>query len=371
MSNKKVLISTMHRGNNYGSALQVYALSESIRKLGHNPVVLDYIPDRVNDRLNLLILIKKLLGFNSIALKYQAFRGLMILITSYKCYNSFFKRHLCLTKRYPGVQSVFNNPPKADIYLTGSDQVWNSKHNQGIDPIFFLGFAPDDKPKFSYAASFGREELDEWEIDETRRLLNRYKSISVRELSALDVLSSIGIKDSKCVLDPTFLLDRNEWQKRAVPHTGGEKYVLIYSVEPDKQSVIRAARAIADKINAKVYMVEWGRKPYDGVDKMISLVDPLMLIDYFDKAAFVVASSFHGTALSVNLNKQFITISPERFNTRVKSILELLDLEDRLVSSDTKWAELNVAEIDYNNVNIRLNKLREDSLDYLKSILDD
>lgn len=359
----------MHRGNNYGSALQVYALSQIIEQMGFDPIVLDYVPERIDDRKALFRMGKKLLGLNSIHDKYEALRGILITISSYMCYNNFFKKNLHLTGKYHGFKSLNGIMPEADVYMTGSDQVWNSIHNHGIDPVFYLAYAPDEKPKVAYSASFGRESLEEWEVDETRRLLRRYNAISVREASGLNILKTIGIESGEHVLDPTFLLDGTDWRKRARHHNDSDRYVLIYSVEPDKTTVVKMARVIADSINAKVYMVEWGRKPYPGVDKMLSLVDPLMLIDYFDKAEFVVASSFHGTALSLNLNKQFISISPARFNTRVRSILELVGLNDRLIDASALSMIKALSPIDYEEVNKQLDSAREKSISFLKTIL--
>ena len=366
---KKILIHTMHRGNNYGSALQTYALSEKIIALGHNPIILDYIPDRINDIKNIKRNISLLFSNNSLRDKREALRGLLITITSYKCYNKFFKNHVHLTKKFYGCNKLKKEYVEADIYMTGSDQVWNSFHNQGIDDVFFLKYAPDYKRKVAYAASFGKVKLEEWEKDVTKKLLSRYDAISVREISGLEILKSIGINDAEWVLDPTLLLTADDWRERAKCHNNEEKYVLIYSVEPDKTSVIEVARSIADQMNAKVYMVEWGKKCYPGVDKMISLIDPLELIDFFDKAEYVVASSFHGTALSISLNKNFISLMPARFNARVESILRLTDLMDRLISPEEFLLQKALTKIDYDKVNGILNEERKKSIAYLNRIL--
>lgn len=365
---KRILITTMHRGNNYGSALQTYALSERIKAFGATPVVLDYIPQRINYQTQIRTTIKDLISLNGISKKYNALRSLAILTSSHRMYDRFFRRELNLTAPYYTIEQLDKSCPDADVYMTGSDQVWNSFHNQGIEEVFYLGFVPDNCLKVAYAASFGRDSLEEWEIKETQRLLSRYDVITVREQSGIGVLNSIGLK-GRWVLDPTFLLDKTEWEYRSIPHNEKDRYVMIYSVEPDKQSVIKVAREIADHLNAKVYMVEWGRKPYPGVDKMISLVDPLQLIDYFAKAEYIVASSFHGTALSLNLNKQFISLNPAKFNTRVKSILELVGEESRLITPTSFDINAAMQEIDYTKVNSILNAERVKSNDALKQLI--
>ena len=355
----------MHRGNNFGSALQVYALSETLKNLGHNPVVLDYIPRRINFRLNLGRMIKNLFLGKSLHGKYEALRGIMILVSSQRQYNRFFKEKVNLTRPYYSYDELVNDCPVADIYMTGSDQVWNSFHNGGIEYVFFLDFVPEHAKRISYAASFGKERLDEWEISETTRLLKKYQAISVRESSALTILKNLGITNGVHVLDPTLLLSKEEWLKRIPKNKEKEKYLLIYSVEPNKMDLIEYAKLIANRLNLKIYLVEWGLKKYPGVDKMLSLLSPLELMLYFANAEFIVASSFHGTAFSINMNKPFISVAPKKFSTRAKSLLDLVSLSDRYVEEGNFKIERALSPIDYENVNDILSRQREISKSFL------
>jgi Uncharacterized conserved protein len=361
----RILIVTMHRGNNFGSALQVYALSETLKNLGHNPVVLDYIPRRINFRLNLGRMIKNLFLGKSLHGKYEALRGIMILVSSQRQYNRFFKEKVNLTRPYYSYDELVNDCPVADIYMTGSDQVWNSFHNGGIEYVFFLDFVPEHAKRISYAASFGKERLDEWEISETTRLLKKYQAISVRESSALTILKNLGITNGVHVLDPTLLLSKEEWLKRIPKNKEQDKYLLIYSVEPNKTDLIEYAKLIANRLNLKIYLVEWGLRKYPGVDKMLSLLPPLELMSYFANAEFIVASSFHGTAFSINMNKQFISVAPKKFSTRAKSLLDLVSLSDRYVEKGSFKIERAISTIDYKNVNDILSRQREISKSFL------
>ena len=118
----------------------------------------------------------------------------------------FLQERVNLTKsRYCSYDQLKANPPLADIYITGSDQVWNSIWNKGIDLAYFLDFAPAGKPRIAFSASIGREQLNEEEIPETKHLLEKYNAISVREQSAVEILASMDIK-STLVLDPTLML---------------------------------------------------------------------------------------------------------------------------------------------------------------------
>lgn len=367
---KKVLITTMHRGSNFGSALQVYALTNALKKIGLTSMVLDYIPERIKFSKVIGRLLKTLFSLSSsLQHRYQAFRGLCILLSNTFYYGLFFRRELSMTKSYYSIEEIEKANLHADVYMTGSDQVWNSTHNQGIDRVFFLDFLPDEAKRVAYAASFGKTELEEWEKDITKTLLNRYSAISVRESSALKILESIDIHTGVNVLDPTLLLSKADWQKRCPRLKAKDKYLLIYSVEPEKEQIIRIAREIADNLGLKVYMVEWGLKPYPGVDKMIYNIDPLKLMSYFLNADYVVASSFHGTAFSVNLNKPFISVSPKRFNTRAQSLLGLVGLTERLVTYGSFSLEQALKSVDYTAVNDILERERVKSMNYLKSEL--
>lgn len=355
----KILIATMHRGYNFGSALQIYALSEYLRSQKHIPIVLDYIPKRINFKSNIQHLIKDFFQLkSSIHSKYITLRAIIIYITNEYQYNKFFNNNILLTSKYFSLEEIQDNCPKADIYMTGSDQVWNSNHNQGIDKVFFLSFTQDNAKRIAYAASFGKQELEEWEIEETKRLLKRYYAISVRESSALKILQSVDIENGQHVLDPTLLLSKEQWIKRCPRLNIKEKYLLIYTVEPNKKKLIEYAKLIAKELNLKIYLVEWGFKKQPGVDKMIGNISPLTLMSYFNQAEYIIASSFHGTAFAVNLNKQFISVAPAQFSSRAKSLLKLIKLEDRFITNKALNLPHILSNINYTNVNAILKEQR-------------
>lgn len=358
----------MHRGNNTGSALQTYALSEAIKKTGNTPYILDYIPERINFSKNIKHCLHTLVKRNTLKTKYNALRSLAILLSDQIIYGKFFRQNINLTHTVHSIEEIARTNLQYDIYMTGSDQVWNSTHNQGIEYVFYLDFVPDGYPRIAYAASFGKEHLDDWEIPETKRLLEHYIAISVREQSGVTILKSLGL-DGKHVLDPTFLLTKEEWMQRIPSIDNTEKYLLIYSVEPNKEELIKYAGKIAQTLELKVYIIDWGVKKYHGTDKLLSFLDPMQVIAYFAHAEYIIASSFHGTAFSVNFNKQFISIAPKRFSTRVKSLLGLIGLSGRLMDSDTFDSAAAMKPIDYAPVNERLSSERQKSYLFLTNAI--
>lgn len=188
----KVGVVTLHRVFNYGSALQAFATQIILEKLGCDVEIIDYITE--------VRTMKRILSYCHEKYRYSVLkRNLYILsrlgpnILKYLSFNSFVKKHLKLSKRkYYTIHDLRKFPPQKDVYITGSDQVWNSDYNEMIDKGFFLDFGPKNIKRISYAASFGKDSLDDNEKMLIFDLLKNYNHISVREKQAQNILSNIG-----------------------------------------------------------------------------------------------------------------------------------------------------------------------------------
>jgi len=148
------------------------------------------------------------------------------------------------------------------------------------------------------------------------------------------------------------------------------KYLLIYSVESGRNDfVLQQAKEIANKRNLKLYWVcpTYKFKRSLGVDKVYNFASIKDFIYLFANADFIIASSFHGTAFAINFNKEFLSVSPGKYNTRVCSLLKLCKLENRYISDRIKTNE-SLTSIDYNSVNSILNVERRNSISYLTQI---
>jgi polysaccharide pyruvyl transferase WcaK-like protein len=284
-------------------------------------------------------------------------------------FGKFIQRNIKLTKvRYDSFQSLEENAPKADLYLTGSDQVWNSNHNQGVDRAYFLDFVPESLRKVSYAASFGKMQLDDTEIDETKQLVGKYRYISVREKTGVEILSELGRRDAIHVVDPTLLLNREDWTMFMKPNKIKEKYLLIYMLEDNKR-LIEISKYIARNKGLKIVKVGFDIYRPKYVDILVSHKSPNEFLTLFANADFVVTNSFHGTTFSVNFNRQFISVATKKYNTRLSSFLDSVGLASRLVTDNYNYkGELNF--INYQKVNILLEKERNKSKMFLEKALD-
>lgn len=365
---KKVSLITIFDNPNFGTYLQALALTLVLERHGVKVEIIRYK--------------RKCLFPKSRLRKWTPFLDPIRLIRDFlfpnkwinqiKLCHKFISQYVSLTKQYSSYSELEKDPPKADIYLTGSDQVWNTSHNHGIDKAFYLAFAPKNAPKLAYAASIGMSEIPEQYKAETKQLLDEYDCITVREKNAVDLLKQIGIS-AKEVLDPTLLLDRNEWTKYAAPRIVKEPYLLVYSVESKERDFIisRIARKIAQKKGLKVVEVSYTgtSKEIPDCDSHIYYASPDMFLSAILHSSYVVVSSFHGTAFSINFNKNFVTVAPDRFSSRIDSLLEKTNLINRKVCSEENLDESFFSEdIDFSEANAVLQKERAESMLFFDSM---
>lgn len=369
----KVSLITILDNVNFGTYLQALATCKAIEKVGHQTEVIRYTR-----------WIMTPMGYSLTILKE---RGLLrwlkrcVINSSKDIFElrekdfTFLKKFVSVTQEYIGFKSLKDNPPIADVYVTGSDQVWNSVYNRGMDNSFYLDFVPMGKKRISYAASIGMSSIPPHEIPIMRGLLEKYSYIAVRESSAVTLLNDVGVH-SEVVLDPTLLIDKEEWRKIANVYDfkiEGD-YVLTYSVEYGKEDsyIEFYANKIAKEKKLKIYHVSYSDKKTmpKYADKVFPRATPDVFLNLMLNAKFIVVSSFHGTAFAINFNKEFLTVSPQRFSTRIESLLNILDLKTRIIKDTTVEIE-NLDPIDYNKVNNILNHEREISLIKLKQMIEE
>ena len=364
---KKVLVITRHAIANYGSLLQAIATQRVIESAGYDCKILDYIRTDEYKNNGLITGGKKknyVKKFPPLILLYYLAR-----IGEYSSASSKFGR--MRKELLPMTELIhdFNNVPEADIYMTGSDQVWGPLMNHEYDMNYFLEAIPDDKKKVSYAASFGKMEISENDKERIISALKRYDSITVRERHAVDFLSSNGIS-SQQVLDPTLLLSGDDWRKlfNTQKRADSGKYVLVYQIHGNKK-LCEYAKNVSEQLGLPLIRVAAMRHQKKWGGDFVETPDLRTFIEYIDNAAFLVTDSFHGTAFSINLNTPFTTLMPETgTSSRNISLLELTGLTDWIAKDINDFHMLN-KQIDFDKINNVLLEERKKSLDVLNSIL--
>lgn len=345
---KKAAILTYTHSNNYGALLQAYALKEALALCGIKAKAINYSVLPV--KLNIKMLIKKILFsyFNGkYKKKFEGFRELIL-------------ENAPLTRReqLPCLNDRF------DFFITGSDQVWNF-HGNGFDTAFMLDFVRDCNKKYSYAASFGRNELPDSEKILAAPWLKQFKVISVREASAVTLAKELsGKEDVRADIDPTLLLSKEDWRMIAVMPKEKD-YILLYLMS-NNSAIISFARNLARKTGLKLIMLSASPIPYKGIKTLCPT--PQEWLGYFLNAKYIVTNSFHGLAFSVNFNKDFfadLLPPPSKVNSRLENLLDLTGLRGRLISAG---ANIDTPAPDWAEVNARLAAEKEKSLSYLRSI---
>ena len=360
---------TLHRVTNYGSVLQTFAIQRKLTILGFECETIDYIPLRLTALKWYMPRVK-----NDYFLK-NLLRNLYLLTWKFRVRLLFYKfldSYINLSQyKYYSLKDFDKKPPKSDVFLTGSDQVWNCFYNDGIDRPYYLSFANNSSRKISYAASFGIETIHEIDIkqrEEIKYLLSDYEKISVREVAALGILDELNIKGGQIVLDPTFLLSKEEWIESFGKKDIKSDYVLVYNLNTNKK-LNDFAINYAKHNGLRTVIINVEVKKNLNFDKNYMFPTPIKFLELFYNANFVVTDSFHGTAFALIFNKQFACISPPRFSNRIISILNLTGLSDRLISEDCVDYVFN--KIDYKLVNKIIKLKKKQSLEYLINALSD
>lgn len=356
--------------SNYGTALQVTALSHVIAKMGYETDVIDYIPHgRVVKQENLQALIKFIYEKICLAinLPYQN-------DDIQRRFEEYRDEYLTFTPKCQTESDLFLLNDKYEAFVCGSDQIWAPTV---FEPKYFLDFVRNNKRKIAYAPSIGVNKFeDEDIIQEFQRLINGFDFISVREKQGQDILKNIFNKNSDLVLDPTLLYDRHQWQEllKIKNYAKKEKYILCYFLG-NNESHWDCVKEIAAKLNLPVKIIPTHKNDLKKTGTVIAGVGPREFTELLANAEFVCTDSFHGVAFSLNFNVNFVAF--KRFkdndkysqNSRIYNILHLTKMENHLF--DTKKAvEDYLQEANFSNSNRILNEYRKKSLSYLKNALD-
>lgn len=330
----KIKTITCHDVYNHGASLQAYALQTYLSSLGYDVEIIDYKPDYlIHYKLWVVanpvydhIFIKQLYILAKLPGRLVAFRK------KHK-FDKFTQKYLRLTsKRYHSNEELRTNPPKADVYIAGSDQIWNTLFQNGRDAAFYLDFAPKGTKRVAYAASFATKDVVEEYKPFVRRMLQGFDSISLRERISLPLLESLGRNDGVAVCDPVFLLSREQWDKILPTSSIEEKYLLVYDTEQSNK-IRDIALSIAKERKLKIYNISGSPKSY--VDKDLWASSPIDFVQLIRDAEFIVSNSFHATAFSLIFHREFCVVNrSEAINERMLSLLEQYGLQDRLVTDN-------------------------------------
>ena len=361
-----IKVITRHAPSNYGSLLQSIATVTILERLGHTCEIIDYIRDDEHGLKAVTTVLDGKQGWNGNLLKKLAYIALRYPEEkrAEMKFSRMRKKYLKLTGRCRKHDDL--KRLDADVFMTGSDQVWGPTLNGHYDEAYFLSFVTG-KPKTAYAASFGRTEFTPATLSEYKKMLSDYTGIAVRESSAVDLLVQMNIPCAGQVLDPTLLLTGEEWGKWIEKDVQG-KYVLVYQLHNNPALSDYAIR-FARHVGLPLYRVSPTFHQFRRGGRFVYLPGLDEFLSYIKNCTYFITDSFHGTAFALNFNRQFIEILPNnKTGSRNQSILKLTGLQDRIV---TDFNDFSIADkyIEYASVNKILEEERKKSVIALGRLL--
>lgn len=366
---KIIGVLTMHRPINYGSALQAWSTIKILEDLGFKVELIDYIyPNEGHKRKKKLVerirrfTVQAILGFPW-ARKEKKFKQFWI--NNYK-----------LSKKYPDRQSLLNDCPDYDIYVVGSDQVWNPNMIKG-DSSFLLDFIPEGRKKISLSSSFAVNELPEKYRKTYAYNLLKFDSISVRENNGAILVKKLIDKDVEVTLDPTLMIASNSYEELVSQSRLNikESYILVYMLKYAFDPYPYATNFIKEayrQTGLKIVCIDFSHTQKIDIPDFVHFNDAIGPQDFlwlFKNASMVVTNSFHGAAFAVNYGKSVYAIgNPNKGDDRVASILSAVGLENRVYNIDADFPKFNLSPLD-RKVDKKLHKLRILSKEYLVEAL--
>lgn len=361
----KIATLTFHRALNYGAVLQTYALQKILLKRRIDTEVLDYRSKFIENHYE-----------QDKISNYYTLRKVAILFLRNGCsivkreqFTSFLKNNIKISPQKYNKEDLGMVESKYDIFLVGSDQVWNYRI-AGFDKTYFLDFVKSSCKKASYAASIGLDIIPIEYEKEYKNLLQSFGRISVRENEGQKLLERLlDRRDIETVVDPTLLLQSSEWEKLSEKCEIPEKYLLLYLLSENRK-ILKFAKKIAKKYKCKIIYINNQLLKRCG---MINRRDttPENWLYLFKNADYIVTNSFHGTIFSIIFKKIFwvdYLHTSSNVNSRIITLLCNLGLKDRIIS---EGCDVNHNEINYSDVEELLANIVDKSNHFLDKIIND
>ncbi len=376
---KKVGLITYY-GDNYGGVLQAYALQQMVKANGMDCQLIsnDFLYQSSGSRTlksklsNLAAAIKNPREY--LAKRKTYHQNAALTAAKAREFEKFRQAHLSIHQTgYTSYEQYVSNPPAFDVYLCGSDQIWNP-NLYCENGFYFGGFAAEQTPVVSYASSIGIASVNKKQAAFMAPLLNRLDMISTREQTGAEIVDAISEKTAKVVLDPTLLLDGEDWSKVAAPRLIEEPYVFCY-LFGEREYIAEMKKQVKEMTGMKLVCIPYVARELDCDDEKVFDAGPAEFISLIKHASLVLTDSFHATAFSINLKTPFISLcrfdksDKKGMNDRLVTILNLVGLSDRLVDANDGVSKEFMYDVDFEKAYRLLNEKRAIDRQFLTDAL--
>lgn len=369
----KIGIITFQLAWNCGAVLQCYALQEYLKSLGHEVAVINYRPlykkYRYTKYGNPFVNASK--EFRTNGAKRAAKRFVRTILDyrqgsehlrQWTGFTSFCGQYLNLTREYLSVDELRADPPVCDLYISGSDQLWNPKLTNGqLDRAYFLDFGDYSTRRITYAISACELNLDRYG-SELQSLCNGIDALSLREPDGKDKLEQLLGKSIGICPDPTFLVNPSMFRNVIMDRKkNDQEYIIVYALADNasgEDGLISQVWKLREYYHKEVLVIS-GPHRWPFAVKQIRGICPEEFLDYIAHAFCVVNNSFHATVFSILFQKQFVTMGFQNRNTRMQALLKNLGLQNRFCDAKQDVVTVMEQKIEY--------KLLEDKIKHLQS----
>lgn len=360
----KIAILTFWSSNdNYGQLLQCYALQKYLKDLGHEVFLIKYhaksslkktIPlyIRIRNNLNPIYFFRKYFRKH----KNQKIHNEELKFN--RQFDSFRSKYITFSKDYFYFKDLINDPPKADAYIVGSDQVWNDElikfTNSNSYPAYFLDFGNKDIKRLGYAVSFGKEKLSDSYIKYLKTALRKFDFISVREKNGIELCKECGIDNAEFVCDPTLLLSaetyRSIYKENPIPEKQN-KFLFLYILNNNINFDISKVYKFAASKNLDIVYVT-GNGLINIKNRTFATIPEWLY--FVDNAEYVITNSYHCGIFCTIFQKKFGIIAlagkQQEMNQRFNTLFELRETGDRYITDN----DFSILDKPYNSKDINI-----------------
>ena len=360
-------ILTFHKAINYGAVLQAYALRTAVEAMGKPCAVVNYVGEKMHAESRPMYIAR----CGSVVDQLLYYYRLPMRAATVKKFEQFCRTSLNLShEEVIGEDALRALPETWDAFITGSDQVFNYD-GTGEDFNYYLEFAKGQAKKIAYAPSFGLSTVDQVHAPRVTDALQSFDALSVREELGAQIVEDLIGKRPVQVCDPTFLISKQQWEQLCIPPKHKKPYVLTYTF--GSRHLEAVAKELAEQIGGIVVNINRSLPGIVGGKNVKNAYapGPQEFLGLIKNAEIVLTNSFHGTALSVLLEKEFYVFTNHYSNSgatnnRFETLAKKLGVTDRVYHS---IGSVQRSAVDYSAVRKKISSWREESLSFLSNAL--
>lgn len=394
------IITHYYKSVNYGGNLQAYALCKVLSSMGYDAEQICFVRTSL-EKDSFFKRLKKALSkgifrffsnlFVQVKLKFRSFlhknmdrekhkvdEKYQVSLRRREAFEFFNSKMISHSEKVYYADTIQECVDNYDAFITGSDQVWNIK---SYSPAYFLDFVPSGKKKISYAASVALDSFSSRESELVKNYIKDFHAISVRESSAVDLISSLTDKPVSLVLDPTLMISARLWDEICEECSIEGEYVFCYFLGWQNEKSRKLAEQFAKEKKMKLVNIQ---HPGGGIhmcdvnfgDVQLFDATPQQWLSLIKNAKYVFTDSFHAVVFAQLFKTQYFVFNRDSngyMNSRIYSICELFSAPERFCTADRENLDylLNVPDLVFDKENQLLEDLRRSSKEFLIKSLEE